>query len=39
MSRPDFPKNIFEFNQQFSSEESCLKFLIQSRWPDGFIVL
>lgn len=37
MPRPDFPKTIFEFNQWFPDEESCLKFLIQSRWPDGFI--
>ena len=37
MPRPSFPKTIFEFQQWFSNEESCLKFLIQSRWPDGFI--
>ncbi len=37
MPRPDFPHSIFEFNQRFSNEESCLQFLIQSRWPDGFI--
>jgi len=37
MPRPDFPKTIFEFNQWFPDEESCVKFLIQSRWPDGFI--
>ncbi len=36
MTRPDFPKNIFEFNKRFSTEEACLSFLIQSRWPDGF---
>jgi len=37
MPRPSFPKTIFEFNRQFSSEEECLKFMIQSRWPDGFV--
>lgn len=37
MTRPSFPKTIFEFNKQFSTEEECLKFLIQSRWPDGFV--
>ena len=37
MPRPSFPKTIFEFNQWFPDEESCLKFLIQSRWPDGFV--
>ena len=37
MSRPNFPKSIFEFQRQFATEEACLNFLIQSRWPDGFI--
>ncbi len=37
MPRPSFPKTIFEFQQWFPDEESCLKFLIQSRWPDGFV--
>ena len=37
MSRPSFPKTIFEFNKQFSTEDECLKFLIQSRWPEGFV--
>lgn len=37
MPRPSFPKTILEFNQWFPDEESCLKFLIQSRWPDGFV--
>ena len=37
MPRPTFPRTVFEFQQMFSAEEACLKFLIQSRWPDGFI--
>lgn len=37
MARPSFPKTIFEFNKWFPDEESCLQFLIQSRWPDGFV--
>ncbi|MCP4612803.1 MAG: IS1595 family transposase [Planctomycetes bacterium] len=37
MTRPDFPKTIFEFQKRFSTEEACLEYLIQSRWPDGFI--
>ena len=36
MTRPSFPKSIFEFQRQFSTEEACLRFLIQSRWPDGY---
>ncbi len=35
--RRTFPRTVFEFQQVFSTEEACLKFLIQSRWPDGFI--
>lgn len=37
MTRPDFPKTIFEFQQQFPTEEAQLDFLIKSRWPDGFV--
>lgn len=37
MPRPDFPKTIFEFNQWFPNEAACVKFLIDSRWPDGFV--
>jgi len=37
MPRPSFPRTIFEFNKWFPDEETCLKFLIQSRWPDGFV--
>lgn len=37
MSRPDFPKSIYEFQEWFPDEESCVRFLIQSRWPDGFV--
>jgi transposase-like protein/Zn ribbon nucleic-acid-binding protein len=37
MPRPDFPKTIFEFNKWFPDEDSCMKFLIQSRWQDGFV--
>ena len=37
MVRPSFPKSIFEFNEWFPAEEACAKFLIDSRWPDGFI--
>ena len=36
MSRPDFPRTIFEFQRQFNTEEACLKYLIASRWPRGF---
>jgi len=37
MPRPDFPKTIFEFQQWFPDEDACVKFLIQSRWPEDFV--
>ncbi|MFC1976697.1 IS1595 family transposase [Chloroflexota bacterium] len=37
MPKPSFPKTIFEFQQWFPDEGACFKFLIQSRWPDGFV--
>ncbi len=37
MPRPDFPRTIFEFNTWFPDEESCSRFLIDSRWPNGFV--
>ena len=37
MPRPSFPASVFEFQKRFSTEEDCLKFLIQSRWPSGFV--
>jgi len=35
----DFFKNIeiIEFNKIFPSEESCLKFLADEKWKDGFV--
>jgi transposase-like protein len=37
MPRPDFPHSIIEFQQWFPDEEACIKYLYESRWPDGFI--
>lgn len=37
MGRPGFPKTLQEFRQQFSSEDACLEYLVQSRWPEGFV--
>src|SRR3990172_3828592 len=37
MSRQSFPTTIMEFQRRFSNEEECLKYLINSRWPDGFV--
>ena len=32
----DYPKTTIEFEQRFSTEEACLKYLAKIRWPDGF---
>ena len=37
MGRPEFPKTLQEFRQQFSTDAVCLEYLAQSRWPDGFV--
>ncbi len=37
MIKLTYPKTILEFAAQFNSDETCLKYLIERRWPDGFI--
>ena len=32
----DYPKNLLELEQRFSTEESCRQYLYELRWPDGF---
>lgn len=36
MARPDFPRNFDEFRTRFATEEDCWRYLLASRWPDGF---
>ena len=36
MARPPFPKNLREFQRQFTTEEACQDYLAACRWPDGF---
>src|SRR5215211_3818845 len=36
MARPDFPRSLAEFQDRFASEEDCRRYLLASRWPDGF---
>ena len=33
---PMFPKTLDEFQRRFATEESCISYLIQIRWPKGF---
>ncbi len=37
MGRPGYPKNMREFRQRFSTPEACREYLVQCRWPDGFV--
>lgn len=32
-----YPKTIFEFEKQFTSEKACREYLGKIRWPEGFI--
>lgn len=36
MPRPTFPRNLHEFQRQFSDEAACRKYLEDCRWTDGF---
>lgn len=36
MTRPDFPKSVTDFQARFSTEDACLQYLTDSRWPGGF---
>jgi transposase-like protein len=32
----NYPKNLSELEQRFSTEEACRQYLYELRWPDGF---
>jgi transposase-like protein len=36
MGMEDYPMNVIEFERQFSTEEACLQYLAQVRWPEGY---
>ncbi len=33
----DFPINLAEFRERFSTEEACIAYLISLRWPNGIV--
>lgn len=33
----DYPQNLSEFRERFSTEEACVEYLISLRWPDGVV--
>ena len=32
----EYPKNLTELEQWFSTEDACREYLCQLRWPEGF---
>ena len=37
MARPEYPKDLREFRRRFATDDACVEYLIQCRWPDGFV--
>ena len=33
----DFPRSLIEFQQRFSDEAACVRYLFAARWPEGFV--
>ena len=33
----DYPRNLLEFEDRFSTEARCIEYLRALRWPEGFI--
>jgi len=36
MGMENYPMDVIEFERQFSTEEACLQYLAQLRWPEGY---
>jgi transposase-like protein len=36
VGRPSFPRTLLEFQRRFSDDEECRRYLLESRWPDGY---
>ena len=32
----DYPRTLMEFEKRFHSEQACLEYIVNLRWPDGF---
>ena len=37
MPRPDFPRSVLDFQRRFGTDDACLQYLVDSRWPEGFV--
>jgi hypothetical protein len=36
LSMEDYPQDVLELEERFSSEEACREYLFALRWPEGF---
>ena len=34
---PEFPRDILAFTDRFKTDQDCLRYLTQIRWPQGFV--
>ena len=37
MAKPSFPRTILEFQARFADEQTCLDYLFECRWPEGYV--
>ncbi len=35
----DFPRSLPEFQRRFPNDAACAVYLVEARWPEGFICL
>jgi transposase-like protein len=33
----DYPQTVLDFESRFATDEACREYLVQLRWPDGFV--
>ena len=38
MDMEDYPRDMIEFRDRFSTEDACAAYLVEHRWPDGFVI-
>jgi len=36
VGRPSFPETLLDFQRRFAGDEECRRYLVESRWPDGY---
>lgn len=35
--KEDYPRNLIEFERRFATDQACRDYLVQLRWPQGFV--